>query len=195
MLKNWRLNSVPDAVLVKKTVSGNPDTFSELYDRYYERIFNYLYRMLGGDRDKAQDFLQEAFLKALNNINRYDASIKFSTWIFTIAHNLCKNEYRRLSNRQTESTNDINLLLKEDHINPMDELIQNEFRSQVFRLIDQIDKEQRSVFILRFQEGLSIREIAEVLDCAEGTVKSRLHYAVKKISVHLKEHNPNYNEV
>ena len=74
--------------------------FNELYDRYAHKLLHYFIRMLGGDEQKAQDFLQELCLKIVQKVERFDLNEVFSTWVYTLAHNMCKNEYRRLKNKK-----------------------------------------------------------------------------------------------
>ncbi|MDP7122228.1 MAG: sigma-70 family RNA polymerase sigma factor, partial [Candidatus Marinimicrobia bacterium] len=74
--------------------------FDELYARYSSRLFHYFYRMLGGNPEKARDFLQDIFFKIVENPDRFHTGNRFSSWVFTIAHNMCKNEYRRLDVRK-----------------------------------------------------------------------------------------------
>ena len=85
---------------MKYTQNGNINALGLIYDRYKNRLFVFFLRMLGGDQIKAQDFLQEVFLKIVEKPNLFDSNKMFSSWIFTIAYNLCKNEYRRLAVRK-----------------------------------------------------------------------------------------------
>jgi RNA polymerase sigma-70 factor (ECF subfamily) len=151
--------------------------------------------MLGGDEEKAQDFLQDVFLKIIDKPEKFNQSMKFSTWIFTIASNLCKNEYRRMKVREI-TKNDFNLdnhepgeitdVLKKIDQDGLEQAIQAELKN--------MDPIKSITFLLRFQESLSIKEISEILNCAPGTVKSRIFYTTKKISKRLKDYNPNIIE-
>ncbi len=91
---------------------GDTAAFDELYQRYSQRLLYYFYRMLGGDEDRAQDFLQDLFLKIIEKPNQFVSKQRFSNWIFTVTHNMCKNEYRRLSVRQVvENTTNLEMYL------------------------------------------------------------------------------------
>jgi len=79
---------------------GETAAFDELYARYQKRLLYYFYRMLGNSNEKAGDFLQDIFMKIIERPNHFDASRRFRTWLFSVAHNMCKNEYRRLSIRK-----------------------------------------------------------------------------------------------
>jgi len=89
--------------------SGDTGAFNLLYDRYNQILLHYFHKMLGGDRDKAQDFLQALFLKLIEQTGQFKQKFNFKSWVFTIAHNMCKNEYRRMEirrrlNGEVEST-------------------------------------------------------------------------------------------
>jgi RNA polymerase sigma-70 factor (ECF subfamily) len=96
--KNY--SEVSDEELMQNIRQGNTGAFDELYRRYNRRLLLYFYRMLGGDSEKAQDFLQDLFLKIFEKNNLFRNEARFSSWIFTVAHNMCKNEYRWLSVRK-----------------------------------------------------------------------------------------------
>lgn len=189
-------DKLSDNILIQRILSGNQNAFSELYERYSKPLLHYLYRMLGNNNAKAQDFLQDVFIKILKNLDRYDERQKFSTWIFTIAHNLCKNEIRRINNQKTDliqSMDDV-CFSGNSYLEPLENLQKNDFRLLINSIIKNLDHAHRSAFLLRFQDELSIKEIADILGCAEGTVKSRLHYIIKKISAIIEKKNINFIE-
>lgn len=176
-----------------------PNAFDELYERYSERIFRYFLRMLSKNEDIANDFTQEIFLKVIESPNAYDSSRNFSTWFFSVAHNMCKNEYRKQSVRG-------NMVRLDPHhediarLEPGFENYDKEvFKHHLNRLLSQMDPEHKEVFILKIQEEMSIKEISVVMNCPEGTVKSRLHYTIKKLTAELSMFDPfkkklNYEE-
>lgn len=168
--------------------------FTELYERYSQRLLLYFYRTLGGDEDKAQDFLQDIFLKVIDRPELFDTERRFSSWIFTVAHNLCKNEYRRLENRTAVENNpDINPVsqsLQSANPYPEHNLDQRDFKNALFQELDKLDENHRSAFLLRYQQNLCIEEISQILNCPEGTVKSRLYYTTKRLATRLKAFNP-----
>lgn len=164
--------------------NGDTLAFSELYGRYKGKMLYYFFRMLGSNEDKAQDFLQDLFMRIVEKPDLFDSSRKFSTWIYSVAHNMCKNEYRKLEvrkvidkNAEGEALNkaaDNNLQDKETDI--------NRFTSALHSELAQLDNDKKTTFLLRFKEGLSIKEIGETMECSEGTVKSRLFYTNKILS-------------
>jgi len=173
--------------------------FNELYDRYSQRLLLYFYRTLGGDQDKAQDFLQDIFLKVIDKPELFDTERRFSSWIFTVAHNLCKNEYRRLETRKAVENNpDINPVsqsLQSTNPYPERDVDQNDFKNALFQELDKLDENHRSAFLLRYQQNLCIEEISEILNCPEGTVKSRLYYTAKRLATRLRAFKPYSTQV
>jgi len=170
---------------------GKEKAFDELYHRYSQRMYHYFYRMLYQNREKAEDFTQDLFLKIVARPEMFDTKRKFSTWIYTVAGNMCKNEYRRNKNRQTsmlpEKDEDIPMPSNSKGSLYLPNAIDKElFDQHLLNAINELDEIPRQCFILRYQEELSIKEISAIVDCPEGTVKSRIHYTLKKLSVKLK---------
>lgn len=168
---------------MQQIVAGDQAAFSELYLRYKRRMYYYFYRMLGNSADQANDFLQELFMKLIEKPDSYRAEYNFSTWLYSIANNMCKNEYRKRSIRmdyQAERTAGIPFeLISEASIEP------EQVMEKVFQTLDLFGEEHRSAFLLHYREGFSVKEVAEILDLAEGTVKSRLFYARKLLAEKL----------
>lgn len=167
---------------------GNRAAFDELYRRYSERCYSYFRKMLWQESDTALDFTQTLFLKLLEKPELYDGKRSFKTWLFSIASNMCKNEYRRRMIRQSES---LELHLeKADHNTRMEAYDIKKFMKELEHHLDQLDEAQRETFLLRYAEQMSLAEIAAIMECPEGTVKSRLYYVLKKLSQPLKEFRP-----
>lgn len=176
---------------------GEAAAFDELYRRYSQRLLYFFYRMLGGDQEKAQDFLQDLFLKIIEKPGQFIAKHKFSNWIFTVAYNMCKNEYRRLSVRQVveNSANLDSVVIGNDNINIEQQIDQKIFEDQLLQELQKLNPDYQGAFLLRFQEHLSIKEISEIMKCPEGTVKSRIFHSTRKLMNRLKEYNPYHTEV
>jgi RNA polymerase sigma-70 factor (ECF subfamily) len=195
--KNYSEDS--DEELMQKIRQGNAGAFDELYHRYSKRLLLYFYRMLGGDSEKTQDFLQDLFLKIVEKNNLFRNEARFSTWIFTVAHNMCKNEYRRLSVRKIidhqAEPDDVFSQNGNDFLDIEQKIDEDMFKQIVLKELGRLDENQCSTFILRFQENLSIKEISQILGCSDGTTKSRLFYVTQKLSKRLKRFNPRNNEV
>jgi RNA polymerase sigma-70 factor (ECF subfamily) len=164
--------------------------FELLYERYSKLLLRYFFSMLNYDEDKAQDFLQDLFVKLLEKPDYFNPQMNFRTWIFCLAANMCKNEFRKISGRYYVS---------EDHVpefgNPYqqetyDSLDEALLKQSLEESIKQLGYKHKSVFVMRFQEEMSIREISNIMNISEGTVKSRLYYALKKMEKLMPEFNP-----
>ncbi|MES2479125.1 MAG: sigma-70 family RNA polymerase sigma factor [Bacteroidota bacterium] len=173
-----------DEQLIKEIECGNEAAFNLLYERYSNKLFRYFFRLLGNDRAKAEDFLQELFIKVLNNAHTFSSTQKASTWLYTIATNMCKNEWRNTENRQR--------LMRQfeawEHQskNALDKLQSQHLARILDKMMSQLEEEERLVLQLRFQQELSIKEIAAIINIPEGTVKSKLFYLLKRIAKQLK---------
>lgn len=172
-----------DSELMQQIVQGDQAAFSELYHRYKGRMYYYFYRMLGNTAELANDFLQELFMKIIEKPESYNPAFSFSTWLYSVANNMCKNEYRRRGIRQEyhemEASQPQIDYLNESTIAP-EQVIE-----KIFETLGFLGEEHRSAFLLRYREGFSIREVAEILELPEGTVKSRLFYAKKMLAEKL----------
>ena len=187
-----KIKTLTDEDLIHLIVKNNTHAFDELYSRYAGRILNYFYRMLGGNQDKSQDFLQDLFVKLLEKAHLFKPKEKCSTWLYTIAHNMCRNEYRRQSVRNKAAYNGRAMQFAEannDH-NPDHNLDIQSLENALKKEVEKLDDNHRTTFILRYQENMSIRDISRVLNCSEGTTKSRLHYTTRELMIKLKEYNP-----
>jgi RNA polymerase sigma-70 factor (ECF subfamily) len=179
------LQQLGDSGVVAAYLAGRERAFDELVDRYQKRLLNFVYRTIG-DRERAEDLVQEVFIRVHRHLHRFDQQKKFSTWIYTIASNLAKNELRNRSRSplvlfQTIKKNweaDHRPLQFEDkHNRPEDLYRKRHLRELVEWAVEQLPEHHRVVFVLRELEGKSYEEIAEITDCNLGTVKSRLNRA------------------
>jgi RNA polymerase sigma-70 factor (ECF subfamily) len=157
---------------------GQEKALEELYHRYHKKIYFYLIRMLNNDEEKAKDFLQDIFMKIIEKPDLFDPAKKFSTWLYAVAYNLCKNEYRRISTQRA--------FLQEEKMRHSDKtenslyhafdrrIDLNKFHNDLMRELEKFQEIYRHIFVLRFHENLTINQISEITGCKEGTVKSRL---------------------
>ena len=189
------LKKQSDETLMALLIRGEIQVFDELYTRYSNRLLFYFFRMLGNNEELAQDFLQNLFLKIIENPGLYHKNRKFSSWIFTIAYNMCKNEYRNTATRKKLIDEVQYTYENSGSVDTEQNLNHEEFKNALYNELDQFDESQKSVFLLRFREQLSIKEISDILGCSEGTVKSRLFYTTKKLAKTLKHYHPNHSEV
>lgn len=178
-----------DEDLMRCIGRGEVPAFDVLYHRYNKRLLYYFYKMLGQDEHKAQDFLHDVFLKIVERPELFSPERKFSTWVFSVANNMCKNEYRRMNVRRTEDIEVDDLAFGEDGI--PDRIDRQAFSDMLAVELDGLSEEHKAVFLLRYHENFSVREISEVVQCPEGTVKSRLFYALRRLAKRLQTFNPN----
>ena len=175
-----------DEELMLLFIKGDRKAFEQIYHRYGNYLVNYFNRKLWQDREKAEDFAQELFGKIIDRPNMFDTDKNFKTWLFTIASNMCKNEYKRVEIRK----NTRNDLPEGFEGRSNDELAdqtvdKNTFADSLKYELDKLKENHKEVFMLRHFEGLSIKEIANVLEINEGTVKSRLHNVTKDLASKL----------
>jgi RNA polymerase sigma-70 factor (ECF subfamily) len=163
-----------------KTTNGSQrkKAFDCLYLRYAEPVIQYFYFTMNRDYEKSKDFAHDLFLKMLEAPEKIDANHPFKPWLYKVAANMCKNEYRK-----ADVVNKFR-----DHIQKTDRhfSVLNDNEILLSESIKKLNQEQRSLIVLRFKINLSIKEIAAINECPEGTIKSRLFYAVKELSKHYK---------
>jgi len=179
------LRQMSDETLVSAHLQGAPGAFNELFGRYRDRLTHFISRKTG-DSDRAQDLVQEAFIRVTRHLHRFDTSKKFSTWVYTIASNLSKNELRNRSRspiilfqKLTNGWDDDHrpLEFEDASMRPDDLYRKRHLRRLVEDTVEELPEHHRLVFRLRELEGKSYEEIAEITGVNLGTVKSRLHRA------------------
>ncbi|GAB4426247.1 MAG: sigma-70 family RNA polymerase sigma factor [Bacteroidia bacterium] len=159
---------------------GSHAALSTLYARHHRSLLHFFYRGLG-DSEQAQDFLQELFLKLAERPERYEAGRSFRTWVLTIAANMLKNEYRRRSVRARPLPQ-----LSQTYALLDDEASDRSLWAEALQAgLQELSDAHREVILLRYQQELSLREIGEIVQCAEGTVKSRIFYALQHLAARL----------
>lgn len=180
-----QLRLADDSALVTAFLGGEERAFQELVERYQTRLLNFIYRTIG-DRDRAEDLVQEVFIRVYRHLHRFDRSKKFSTWAYTIASNLAKNELRNRSRsplvlfqtiQGSNEEEDRPVQFEDTTSRPDDMYRKRHLRELVEQTVAQLPEHHRQVFVLRELEGKSYEEIAEITDCNLGTVKSRLNRA------------------
>lgn len=186
-------DAVTDLELFSRTSSGDEDAFVEIVDRYKDHLYNFLRRLVS-DSVEAEDLLQQTFVKVYRKSLDHCRVRNFSSWIFTVAANLARDELRRrarvdkktysLEEREVDTTRD-------RRGTPADRAAQSELRERIESAVGSLDEIYRMVFVLRDIEGMSYEEIAGVLNIRIGTVKSRLNRArlklQEKLGPYLKE--------
>jgi RNA polymerase sigma-70 factor (ECF subfamily) len=186
---------VPDTEFNEEDVltrasQGDRDAFGQLYERYIDRIFNYVYYRTGNLHD-AEDLTARVFQRAMNHIKNYtDRGVPFSAWLYRIAHNLVANWHRDRSRRQEIPINDVPILpSKGDH--PERNLVHSQEQEALLRLIRRLPSERQNLLILKFVENMSNAEIGSIMGRSEGAVKSLYHRTLLALRDQLGDQNIN----
>lgn len=175
--------SLTDEQLVKAYAQGSNEAFDSLLKRHQDRIFNYILRIIKNE-DIANDIFQETFVKAIQTIRqgRYTENGKFPAWISRIAHNLIIDYYRqeKSENLQSADLTDVNVLNRKELCERTieDVLISDQIREDVKYLIQELPELQRQVLMMRYYQGLSFKEIAEITNVSINTALGRMRYAI-----------------
>ena len=184
----------PDAALMLLVREGDREAFASLVEKYKQPVMNVVYRTLP-DATEAEDLAQHVFLQVYKSAHRYEVSAKFSTWIFTIARNLCLNEIRRRSRHPADSLDapssdneDQPMRQIEDvkAYSPPEALLYSELEKKIDLALAQLPEKQRTALLLCRQEELSYEEMADVLGCTLSATKSLIHRARETLKHQLK---------
>jgi len=184
----------PDAALMLCVKRGDRAAFGELVDKYRQPLFNFIFRTLR-DEAESEDVAQNVFLQVYKSRDRYRRTAKFSTWLFTIARNLCLNEIRRRSRHPAESltetpgeNEDQPARQYEDKTVrlPTENALHGELAAKVEQALAELPENQRTAILLCRQDELSYEEIAEVLECSLSATKSLIHRGRETLKEKLK---------
>lgn len=159
-----------DSSLVKKCANGDKLAFEALVERYERPIYNIAYRVMNNSED-AMDITQNIFMKAYQKIDTFDRSRKFFSWLYRIAVNESIN-YSKLKHLTGEIDSDH--VIRERGLNPEQKYAQSEMHEDLQNAIESLDFKYRTVIVLKHFQGLSYKEMSEILEIPEKTVKSRL---------------------
>jgi RNA polymerase sigma-70 factor, ECF subfamily len=187
-----------DEALMLSYADGDVAAFEELVSRHEKPLFHFILRSCG-NQGRAEEILQEVFLRVIKYSDSYKPTAKFTTWLYTIARNLCIDKARKRS-RATEISLDeprgsdpggqtLGQRLADGGASAASvEYDRAAFRQRVEEALDELPDEQREVFVLREFSGLKYREIAEAVGCKVPTVKSRMRYALQALRGHLADY-------
>jgi len=186
--------SDPDAVLMLRVKRGDRPAFEVLVNKHKQAVINLIYRTLP-DAAEAEDLAQNVFVQVFKSAHRYEVSAKFTTWLFTIARNLCLNEIRRRSRHPADSldetypdNDDQPLRQFEDNRNfsPPDSVLHRELADKIEEALGDLPENQRTAILLFRDNELSYEEIAEVLACSVSATKSLIHRGRETLKLKLK---------
>ena len=161
-----------------KYAKENPRGFEPLYNKYHEQIFRYIYQRID-DKDMAFDITSQVFLKALNNIHKYEyRGVPFASWLYRIAKSELYQSFRDKKSRRTVNIDTVHVA---DMIDEMEEDSTDEGRKLLIRLIGELNEEEVQMIELRYFEKRSYREIGEILEITENNAKVKSHRVLKKM--------------
>lgn len=171
-----------DEELVELTLQ-NHEAYGFIVERYEEKLLRYIMRISAGSKEDAQDLLQDVFLSAYKNLNDFDQNLKFSSWIYRIAHNKVISHFRKITARPKTTTYEgdsqlLNILASEEDI--ARNLEKKYTAQQVRETIDSLDERYREVLILKFLEEKDYKEISDILEKPMGTVATLINRAKKQ---------------
>ena len=184
--------NLADEELVASARKGDRRAFEELVERHKRRAYHIAFDF-ARDREDAKDLSQEAFLKAFTNLKHFDGRSSFYTWFYRILVNLCLDYKRR---QKRAPANNFDEALEKDiepshdparPRSPDQEVFAGQISRKVGEALEALPARQRTAFVLKNHQGLSIKEIAELMETAEGTVKVHLHRAVATLRQRLAE--------
>lgn len=184
------LSELTDMEILAEVTAGNVEAYGKIVTRYSGRLYNFIYRFVG-EKETAEDIVQETFLRAFKKRTEYRAIANFSTWLFTIAGNLAKSELRRrkrwrLFSIDRDEESDTGMELPDESMRP-DKVAEASLANvQIKEAIQSLPENYRQVILLRDVQGMSYQEISEIVDCPVGTVKSRVNRARLKLQQKLK---------
>lgn len=176
-----------DWELVQKCQAGDMTAFQDLVSRYHQKIYMVILGLLH-HREDALEVAQETFFRVYRKINSFQGSSSFYTWIYRIAVNMAIDAQRRQKRNPLDFRESMDGILEAQNEvakDPFSDLHDRELRENLVKAINDLTPEHKAVIVLRTIEGLSYKDIGEILGCSEGTVMSRLHYARKKLQAKL----------
>jgi len=178
-----------DEELVALTIE-NQDFFSCLVDRYTEKLTRYIMRISASTREDAEDLLQEVFVKAYRYLNDFDQSLKFSSWIYRIAHNQVISQWRKTKSRpqviKFEADEDFLKFIANDEDLALN--TERKFEGEAVRdLLQELDEKYKEVLVLKFIEGKDYKEISDILEKPLGTVATLINRAKKQLKKIIEE--------
>lgn len=184
--------NVDEELLIRKAQQGNLQAFEKLVENYDRQVMRLIYNMIN-HRDATRDLYQEVFLKVFTSIGRFRFESQFSTWLFRIVTNECINYRKHRQARKHEpleayvdGTNDQwRIVVPSQDRNPEEQLLNMELQQELQQALDGLSNNQRAVFILRHYHDHKLKEIAQIMNCTEGTVKNYLFRAIQKMKKSL----------
>lgn len=171
-----------ERILIEKSLQGDVASFEKLIHQYQVYVYNIAFRTLGHEED-AKDAAQDAFIKVFKNLSQYTGDAQFSTWLYRIVINTCKDYLRKrssiketsLENTSGEGETYLTELPDSEIMQPEKQLERKEIQGKIIQALDQLPEANKTAVVLRDIRGLSYEEISIIESCSVGTVKSRIN--------------------
>lgn len=180
-----------DIDLALKAKNGDDAAFSELMQRHYKGVLNFVYRFTGGNSN-SEDITQEVFLRVYRSIGRYEPEAKFTTWLYKIASNLCLTKLKKSKNNKmsleeiTEKTGE----MPDPAVDSGDDLLyRKQLKKRIFKALRNLPEKERLAVTMSKYNGFSYIEISEILECTVGAVKTHIYRGRMKLVEELKDLN------
>ena len=174
-------SKLSDDVLMELISKGDQQAFGQLYLRYQPRLVKYCARVLRDDIAQAADLVDEAMFDVWRSAENFAGKSKVSTWIYSIARNKMVSWLRKTSEMTLEDESLLDAMI-DPAASPHEELALDDMKQQLLRQMDQLTEEHREVIRLTYFEDKSVKEVANILDISENTVKTRMFYARKRLA-------------
>ncbi len=191
--KEHSVSEIEDELLVKEVLRGRSGSFDTLVKRYQSVVYATTYRFVQ-NREDALDIAQEVFLKTYRSLDKWRPTGRFKSWLLRIAVNMSIDHLRRRNRKPrfvgTEDLRQFGHEAVKEHLQPRkpsDMVSDSELGGLIRKAVDKLPEKQKVVFMLRHYEGLLLKEIAEIMNCTEGTVKTHLFRATGKLRGELQE--------
>jgi RNA polymerase sigma-70 factor (ECF subfamily) len=169
--------------LIERCGRGDPDAFRELFEKFKDMVYSVALRY-SGDPAMAQDIAQDTFLKLYSAIGSFRGDANFESWLYRLVVNSCF-DLKRKTRRLTPLFDEVLSVMRTPDLSVLDQVLRSELSAHVRSVVDGLAPDQRMVVVLRYTQGLSYDEIAEILGCAPGTIASRLNRAHKILARRL----------
>lgn len=193
-----------DEELLRRFNEGDADAFAELVRRYERPLYNFILRSVRR-RERADELLQDVFLKVVQRSSDFKGQSKLSTWLYTIARNLCIDHSRKMVFRRHQSLDapragaeDGPTLLERtaaEGAEPDRAAVMEDLKRRIADAVEELPEEQREVFLMRHVQGMRFKDIADVIGVPENTVKSRMRYALERLQRALADYQEYVDEL
>ncbi|ADU73224.1 MAG TPA: RNA polymerase sigma factor [Hungateiclostridium thermocellum] len=175
------MNKERDNILIESTLKGNINSFEELMTLYQGKLFNFLLKMTSS-REDAEEITQEVFIKVYNNLYKYNNRWSFSTWIYRIAINTLRSEYRKAKNvKSVDYYTNVSELPANFSDYPELAYEMKERQKEIIKLIDELKEDQKTALLLRYMQDFSFKEIGDILGISPEAAKMKIQRAKQSI--------------